>query len=163
MIRVAVITVSDRSSRGEREDLSGPALAEAAAALPASVVRREIVPDERPEIAAAIRRAAEEADVVLLLVSADFLASDYCYDIEMTRAMERHEAGEARVVPMDSFRPFFTGEHPQLDLILIAACFSQEIIKRLLGNNGVRHDVGMGAAIDSLPLFFAAYEHGRCT
>jgi hypothetical protein len=42
----------------------------------------------------------ETADVVLLLVSADFLASDYCYEIEMTRALERHEAGEARVIPV---------------------------------------------------------------
>jgi len=40
------------------------------------------------------------ADVVLLLVSANFLASDYCYDIEMKRAMERHETGDARVVPI---------------------------------------------------------------
>ena len=40
------------------------------------------------------------ADVIVLLVSADFLASDYCYDIEMRRAMKRHEAGEARVIPV---------------------------------------------------------------
>lgn len=40
------------------------------------------------------------AKIILLLISADFLASDYCYDKEMTRAMERHEAGEARVVPI---------------------------------------------------------------
>ena len=40
------------------------------------------------------------ANIVLLLVSADFLASDYCYDVEMTRAMERHERGEARVIPV---------------------------------------------------------------
>jgi hypothetical protein len=41
-----------------------------------------------------------DADVILLLVSPDFLASSYCYDIEMTRAMERHKAGEARVIPV---------------------------------------------------------------
>jgi hypothetical protein len=40
------------------------------------------------------------ADIVLLLVTANFLASDYCYDIEMTRAMERHEIGEACVIPI---------------------------------------------------------------
>ncbi|MGF1519117.1 MAG: COR domain-containing protein [Nodosilinea sp.] len=40
------------------------------------------------------------ADIILLLVSADFISSDYCYDKEMTRAMERHEAGEARVIPI---------------------------------------------------------------
>lgn len=39
------------------------------------------------------------ADIILLLVSSDFLASKYCYDIEVKRAMERHEAGEARVIP----------------------------------------------------------------
>ena len=40
------------------------------------------------------------AHIILLLVSADFLASDYCYDIEMNRAMERHSVGEARVIPI---------------------------------------------------------------
>ena len=38
--------------------------------------------------------------VILLLVSSDFLASEYCYDIEMKRAMERHEAGDAVVIPV---------------------------------------------------------------
>jgi tetratricopeptide (TPR) repeat protein len=42
----------------------------------------------------------ESADVILLLISPDFIASDYCYDIEMTRAMARHDAGEARVIPV---------------------------------------------------------------
>ena len=40
------------------------------------------------------------ADIILLLVSADFLASDYCYDVELKLAMERHEAGGARVIPV---------------------------------------------------------------
>src|ERR1035441_9343706 len=40
------------------------------------------------------------ADIVVLLVSPDFVASEYCYDIEMKRALERHAAGEARVVPV---------------------------------------------------------------
>lgn len=42
----------------------------------------------------------ESADVILLLVSADFLASDYCYGIEMRRALERSNANEAKVVPI---------------------------------------------------------------
>ncbi|RII25147.1 MAG: hypothetical protein CXR31_14755 [Geobacter sp.] len=42
----------------------------------------------------------EDAEIILLLVSADFLASDYCYDIEMKRAMDRHERGEAVVIPV---------------------------------------------------------------
>lgn len=39
-------------------------------------------------------------EIILLLVSPDFIASDYCYEIEMTRAMERHAAGEAIVIPV---------------------------------------------------------------
>lgn len=42
----------------------------------------------------------ERADIVLLLVSADFIASDYCYEKEMGRALERHAQGEARVIPV---------------------------------------------------------------
>ncbi len=42
----------------------------------------------------------ERADIIVLLISADFMASDYCYGIEMQRAMERHEAHEARVIPV---------------------------------------------------------------
>jgi len=42
----------------------------------------------------------ERADIVLLLISSDFLASDYCYEKEMLRALERHEGGDARVIPV---------------------------------------------------------------
>lgn len=48
----------------------------------------------------AIDEHLEGAEVVLLLVSASFLASDYSYGIEMQRAMERHAAGEATVIPV---------------------------------------------------------------
>ena len=48
----------------------------------------------------AIDKNLSEADVILLLVSPDFINSDYCYEREMTRAMERHKNGEARVIPV---------------------------------------------------------------
>jgi hypothetical protein len=48
----------------------------------------------------AIDEHLESARMILLLVSTNFLSSDYCYDIEMRRAMERHERGEARVIPV---------------------------------------------------------------
>ncbi|ALK34360.1 toll/interleukin-1 receptor domain-containing protein [Burkholderia plantarii] len=48
----------------------------------------------------AIDKHLEEADIVLLLVSANFIASEYCYMTEMKRAFERHEAGTARVIPV---------------------------------------------------------------
>lgn len=48
----------------------------------------------------AIDENLEHADVILLLVSADFLASWYCYSVEMKRALERHHSGTARVIPV---------------------------------------------------------------
>lgn len=41
-----------------------------------------------------------EAHMILLLISASFLASDYCYSTQMQRAIERHEQKEARVIPI---------------------------------------------------------------
>ena len=40
------------------------------------------------------------AQIILLLISPDFMASDYCYGVEMKRAMERYERGEAQVIPV---------------------------------------------------------------
>ena len=48
----------------------------------------------------AIDQNLEAAELILLLISPDFLHSDYCYDIEMQRALARHEAGEAWVLPI---------------------------------------------------------------
>jgi hypothetical protein len=48
----------------------------------------------------AIDEHLESADIILLLISSDFLDSDYCYDIELKRALERHESNEARVIPI---------------------------------------------------------------
>ena len=42
----------------------------------------------------------ETANIILLLVSPYFIASDYCYNIEMQRAMDRHSKGDARVIPV---------------------------------------------------------------
>lgn len=47
-----------------------------------------------------ISAALEAADIVLVLVSIDFLNSRYCYDIELERALERHAKGNCRVVPV---------------------------------------------------------------
>jgi hypothetical protein len=40
------------------------------------------------------------SQIILLLISANFIASDYCWDVEMKRAMERHETQEARIIPV---------------------------------------------------------------
>jgi len=47
-----------------------------------------------------VQAALAASDLILLLVSADFIASEYCYDEEMLRAFDRQRAGTARVVPI---------------------------------------------------------------
>lgn len=47
-----------------------------------------------------ISQQLESCDLFLPLLSPDFLASSYCYEKEMTRALERHDAGKLRVVPI---------------------------------------------------------------
>ena len=47
-----------------------------------------------------IQQHLESAQIILLLISADFMASEFCYSIEMTRAIQRHKDGNARVLPI---------------------------------------------------------------
>jgi hypothetical protein len=47
-----------------------------------------------------ISNKLESAGIILLLISPDFISSEYCWGVEMTRAMERHESGSARVIPI---------------------------------------------------------------
>ena len=49
----------------------------------------------------------ETADIILLLISPDFIQSDYCFDIEVKRAMQRHQDGSATVIPI-SLRSYDT-------------------------------------------------------
>ena len=42
----------------------------------------------------------EDANLIMQLVSADFLASGYCRNVELKRAMEHHKADKTRVVPV---------------------------------------------------------------
>jgi TIR domain/NACHT domain len=59
---------------------------------------RQILPGA--EWAKEIDAHLDSASIILLLISSDFLASDYCYGVEMQRALERHNRGEARVIPI---------------------------------------------------------------
>lgn len=47
-----------------------------------------------------IKEQLETARIILLLISPPFMASDYCYDIEMQQAIKRHNEGTARIIPI---------------------------------------------------------------
>ena len=57
---------------------------------------RRLLPGDRLDWT--ISEELDRADIILLLVSPDFLASDYCYKIEKGRALERHREGTARLI-----------------------------------------------------------------
>ena len=59
---------------------------------------RRVEPGE--ELHRQIVAELQAADIVLLLVSADFLGSEYCYEVEMQQAIERHDRNDARVIPV---------------------------------------------------------------
>ena len=90
-IRAAVLTVSDRSARGEREDESGPVLAELLRAAGANVVAQEVVSDELEPLAAKLRGLADRADVNLVLTTGGTGLSPRDNTPEATRAVIERE------------------------------------------------------------------------
>lgn len=69
IVAVGIITVSDSSSRGEREDLGGPAIRDMMLAAGAAVGAAVIVPDEAEQIGAQIKQMADERHFDLVLTT----------------------------------------------------------------------------------------------
>ena len=70
MIRVAILTVSDRAARGAAEDQSGPAIAQMVQEqLQATITQRQTIPDERSQIEAALIEWADSRQVDLILTT----------------------------------------------------------------------------------------------
>jgi molybdopterin adenylyltransferase len=67
MFKVAILTISDRGSKGEREDSSGPLIREMVKDLPGDVIHYEIIPDEKEKIIEALKKSADQlrADLIL--------------------------------------------------------------------------------------------------
>jgi molybdenum cofactor synthesis domain-containing protein len=69
MFKVAIITISDRGSKGEREDMSGPLIQEMVRNLPGEVIHYEIIPDEKEKIAEALKKSADQLKADLILTT----------------------------------------------------------------------------------------------
>ena len=69
MLRIAVLTISDKGSKGQREDVSGPTLREGAAKMKGTVVKSEIVPDEKDIIAAKLCEWADSGQIDVILTT----------------------------------------------------------------------------------------------
>ncbi len=69
MINAAILTISDKGSRGQREDLSGPELQEGVAKMNGRVVKSEIVPDEKDIIAKKLCEWADSGKIDVILTT----------------------------------------------------------------------------------------------
>ena len=104
-IRAGVVTVSDKGYAGEREDASGPLLADLLREMGAEVVRRTIVPDERAEIERVLTALADEVRVDLVITTGGTGPAPRDVTPEATRAvMEREVPGLAEVLRFEGYR-----------------------------------------------------------
>ena len=105
MIRVAVLTISDSCVDGTRTDLSGPAVAERAAALGWQVVHGGVLPDEAERISAELARLADSGAVDVALTSGGTGVAARDVTPEATRAaIEREIPGLAEVMRSEGLK-----------------------------------------------------------
>lgn len=104
-LRVGILTLSDRSARGERDDASGPALARLVEAQGWSVIKQAILPDDEPAIRGLLASWADagELDVILTTGGTGFSPRDVTP--EATRAViDREAPGLAEAMRAASLR-----------------------------------------------------------
>ncbi|HEU0175307.1 MAG TPA: MogA/MoaB family molybdenum cofactor biosynthesis protein [Blastocatellia bacterium] len=104
-IKAVVLTISDSASRGEREDLSGPAVVSELQSLKAEVVATEILPDERERIAARLRHHADAGAANLILTTGGTGLGPRDITPEATRdVIEREAPGLAELMRAESVK-----------------------------------------------------------
>jgi molybdopterin adenylyltransferase len=104
-LSAVVITVSDRCSRGETHDVSGPAVVQLLEAADAVVVDAIVVADDRDPLAAVLRSYADRKDVNLVVTTGGTGFSPRDNTPEATRAViEREAPGMAEAMRLESLK-----------------------------------------------------------
>ena len=104
-IRASVVTVSDKGYAGEREDASGPLLADLLRKMGAEVASQTIVPDERVEIERVLITLADEAQVDLVVTTGGTGPAPRDVTPEATQAViEREAPGLAELLRSEGYR-----------------------------------------------------------
>lgn len=105
VIKAVVLTISDSASRGEREDLSGPAVTAELRSQQAEIVATEILPDERDQIAARLRHFADTGVANLIVTTGGTGFSSRDITPEATRdVIEREAPGLAELMRAESLK-----------------------------------------------------------
>ncbi len=105
VIKAVVLTISDSASRGEREDLSGPAVTAELLSLNAEIVATEILPDDREKIAARLSHYADTGIVNLIVTTGGTGLSLRDVTPEATKdVIEREAPGLAELMRAESLK-----------------------------------------------------------
>ena len=147
MIKVAIITVSDKGAKGEREDLSGETIREILKKIEAEIVWYKIVPDELHLIQATLIEAADKLKIDLILTTGGTGLSARDVTPEATRTViEKTVPGISELIRMVSFK-----KTPKAILSrAIAGIRGESLIINLPGSpKGVRESLGI--ILETLP------------
>ena len=132
-VRVAILTISDAGSRGEREDRSGPAVAAWAERRGWKVTARELVPDEAPEISRTLTGWADNDRADLIITTGGTGLTRRDVTPEATRAVLEREAPG---IP-EAMRAAVLGEFPRAALSrAVAGTRARTLIINLPGSPG---------------------------
>ncbi|SDG34902.1 molybdopterin adenylyltransferase [Desulfosporosinus hippei] len=105
MLRVGIITASDKGSRGEREDLSGPTLGKLVQEIDGEVVMYIVLPDDQAQLEATMCQWADELNLDLILTTGGTGFSIRDVTPEATLAVaDRMVPGIAEVMRMESLK-----------------------------------------------------------
>jgi molybdopterin adenylyltransferase len=105
MIRFGILTLSDRSARGEREDASGPALASFLRAENCLIIKQQILPDDETAIRETLLQWSERGDVDVILTTGGTGFAPRDVAPEATRAVIQREApGLAEAMRTESLK-----------------------------------------------------------
>ncbi|MHB8833017.1 MAG: MogA/MoaB family molybdenum cofactor biosynthesis protein [Desulfobacteria bacterium] len=103
MIRAAVVTMSDRSFRGERPDASGPVVAEMLRSLPAEIAQQVVIPDETPFIRRALIHFCDALELDLIVTTGGTGVDPRDVTPDATREiLDREVPGMAEAMRADS-------------------------------------------------------------
>ena len=105
MFKVVILTISDRGSKGEREDSSGPLIREMVKNLPAEVIYYEIIPDEKEIIIEALKKSADQlkADLILTTGGTGLSPRDVTPDATL-KVIEREVPGFSEAMRAESLK-----------------------------------------------------------
>ncbi len=103
MISLAIITLSDKGSKGEREDLSGQIIREFVSTMGMTVKHYEIIPDERDILKERLLRLSREVDLILTTGGTGLAPRDITPDVTL-EVIDREVPGIAEAMRMEGLK-----------------------------------------------------------